>query len=395
MPEPIRRHHDARSEIFTEGMAAAVWMAVAVCGIALLGAAITTAADLDAPAPAAAATSPEQPLGLVPRDFEIAVDKFSVISKGELIVADDFAQDGVFHPPQVAGKSAESAPYVINRGSFGGWQVRDGNLVVDPSGMVNTFENYSADFTVPIDASGRTWFVGKELFGDLEISATVTAPHIVGPTRFAIGLVDLTDWFSLGAVSVGPEEVRLRRQGHPRFPYLPFIKSRFDRVDLLAYHDLEAVEMTLRVGAQGELTGFVKVRDSGETHSFDMKATPEWSKLDPEGQYAVQLLWETWPKPRLWAFHPQYVQGADMRETAGFLELMVFGIGIFEDSEVEIFRRDAGVERHAEIREVKGLLMRHGIKTKLILPFPYTGDYSVRVTTGGDTAEIADAFRVN
>jgi hypothetical protein len=363
------------------------WLA-AVCGAAMLAAAFGAAADERAAAAA-------KPLGLVPRDFEIVVDGFSVVSKGELIVADDFDRDGVLHPPQVQGKSTERAPYVINRGQFDGSQVRGGHLVVNQAGMVNTFENYSADFTVPIDESGRTWFVGKELFGDLEISAKVIRPAIAGPTRFAIGLVDLTNWFSLGAVSIGPEEVRLRRQGHPRFPYLPFIKSRFDRVDLLAYQDLEAVEMTLRVGAQGDLTGYVKVHTSGEVQAFDMKATPEWSKLDPEGHYAVQLLWETWPKPRLWAFHPQYVQGGDMRATAGFLELMVFGIGIFEDSEVEVFRLDDSVERHAEMREVKGLLMRHGIRTKLILPFPYSGDYSVRVTTVGEVAEIADAFRVN
>ena len=333
--------------------------------------------------------------GLVPREFEYVVDDLTVVSKGQVIVTDGFDQNGVLSPPKVRGKSTERAPYLISRGEIDGSRVRDGHLVMDQTGMVNTFETFVADLVVPIDETGRTWFLGKELFGDLEVSCTVIAPRVVGPSRFSIGLVDLSNWFTMGAVSVGPEEVRLQRQGHPRFPYLPFIYSRFDRVDLLPYKNLEAVEMTVKIGAQGQLTGSAKVHDSGKVQSFEMTAQPDWSKLDPEGHYSVQLMWETWPKPRLWAFHPQYIQSDELKERGGFLELAVFGIGIFEDSEVEIFRMDGNEKRQAEVREVKGLLTRHGITLKAILPYAYTGDYTVRVTTAGETTEIRDAFRVN
>jgi hypothetical protein len=357
------------------------------CGGLIAGAAWVTAEDRQ---PSGAAS----PGGLIPREFEFVIDDLTVTSKGQVVVEDGFDRAGVLHPAKIRGKSAARAAYVISRGRIDGSRVRGGRLVMDQGGMVNTFESFWADLVVPIDEGGRTWFLGKELFGDLEVSCKVIAPRIVGPSRFTIGLVDLNNWFTMGAVSVGPEEVRLQRQGHPRFPYLPFIHSRFDRVDLLAYKNLEAVEMTVRIGAQGQLTGSTRIHDSGKAQSFDMSAKPDWAKLDPEGQYAVQLSWETWPKPRLWAFHPQYLKRDELNETGGFVELMVFGIGIFENSEVEIFRLDGDAKRPAEVREVKGLLMRHGITVKAILPHPYTGDYTVRVTTGGETTEIRNAFRV-
>jgi hypothetical protein len=334
------------------------------------------------------------PGGLIPRDFQYVIDDLKVVSKGQVIVADGFDRDGVLAPSTIRGKSTDRAPYLVSRGLIDGSRVRGGHLVMDQRGMVNTFENYSADLVVPIDESGRTWFVGKELFGDLEVSCKVIAPRIAGPSRFSIGLIDLTNWFAMGAVSIGPEEVRLQRQGHPRFPYLPFINSRFDRVDLLPYKNLEAVEMTLRIGAQGQLTGNAKIHDSGVVQSFDLTAKPDWAKLDPEAQYSIQLLWETWPKPRLFAFHPQYVKSEELRETGGLLELTVFGIGVFDNSEVEIFRMDGKEKRQAEVREVKSLLMRHGVTLKVILPYAYKGDYTVRVNTAGETAEVRNAFRV-
>jgi len=361
---------------------------LAVCG-GVIVCGVGGVAEERRQAPAAAPRT-----GLIPRDFEFVVDDLKVTSKGQILLEDGFDRNGVLYPAKVRGKSTQGTPYLVSRGLIDGSRVRGGHLVMDQTGMVNTFETFSSDFVVPIDESGRTWFVGKELFGDLEISCKVLAPRIDGPSRFSIGLVDLSDWFTLGAVSVGPEEVRLQRQGHPKFPYLPFIHSRFDRVDLLPYKNLEAVEMTLKVGAQGQLTGNAKIHDSGKVQSFDMVAKPDWAKLDPEGQYAVQLLWETWPKPRLWAFHPQYLKTEDLKATGGFAELMVFGIGIFDNSQVEIFRMDGGEKRQADVREVKGLLTRHGVALKVILPYPYTGDYTVRVTTGSDTVERQNAFRV-
>jgi len=196
----------------------AMWI---TCASVLAGGAAWVAAE-SRPEPGAAS-----PGGLIPRDFEFVVDDLKVVSKGQLIVEDGFDRDGVLHPAKIRGKSAERAPYVISRGWIDGSRVRGGRLVMDQTGMVNTFESYSADLVVPIDESGRTWFVGKELFGDLEVSCKVIAPRIVGPSRFAIGVVDLNNWVTMGAVSVGPEELRLQRQGHPRFPYLPFIHSRF------------------------------------------------------------------------------------------------------------------------------------------------------------------------
>jgi len=336
----------------------------------------------------------EEP-ALMPQAFELSIDEFTLESKGRVIVRDTFDRNGVFHPPAVDGKSAERAPYFVNMGLVDGSRVRGGSLVMDQVGMVNPFENFACDFSIPIDAEGRLWFVGKELFGDMVLRAKVLSPRFKGAPKFKIGIVDMKTFFTVAAVSLGREEVSLQRQGeNPKFPGLPFIETLFGKGDVAHLKRIDEAELTLRIGAQGEISGSVVVVDSGKPHPFEMKATPEWSRVDPEGHYAVHLFWESFPEPKLFSVHPHYVRSTELRESGGALELRVFGLSLFEDSVVEILP-STGAGAPAVISDLKVLGFNSGLQMKVVFPKTEPAVYDIRVTTGGETAWRHRALRVD
>ena len=345
---------------------------------------------------APAARSEEAAGELVPQEFEIAVDEFTLESKGQVIVHDPFDQDGVFHPPAVAGKSSERAPYFVNMGLVDGSRVRDGKLVMDQVGMVNPFENYACDFSIPVDEDGRLWFVGKELFGDLVLRAKVSSARFKGVPKFKVGLVDMKTFFTVAAVSLGREEVSLQRQGeNPRFPDLPFIETLFGKGDVSHLESIDEAELTLRVGAKGEISGAVVVVADGKPHRFDMEAAPEWARADPDAHYAAHLFWESFPLPQLFAVHPHYVKSSSLKAAGGVLDLRVFGISLFADSVIEIFPAGSDGAPVASISDLQVLGFNSGLRMKAAFSEAAPGDYDIRVTTSGETAVRRNALRID
>jgi hypothetical protein len=346
--------------------------------------------------PQAALTGQDPPAeGMVPQAFEFSIDEFSLESKGRVIVRDTFDRAGVFHPPAVDGKSSERAPYYVNMGWVDGSRVKGGSLVMDQRGMVNPFENFACDFSIPIDGDGRLWFVGKELFGDMVMKAKVLNPRFQGAPKFKIGIVDMKTFFTVASVSLGREEVSLQRQGeNPKFPDLPFIETLFGKGDVAHLKGIDEAELILKIGAQGEISGSVVVVDSGKPHRFDMEATPEWSRVDPEGHYAAHLFWESFPEPKIFAAHPHYVRSSELQKAGGSLELKLFGISFFEDSVVEIIPSGGAGARPA-VSDLKILGFNSGIQLKAAFPKVEPGVYDVRVTTGGRTAWRANVLRVD
>ena len=333
--------------------------------------------------------------GMVPQAFEFAIDEFSLESKGRVIVRDGFDRDGVFHPPAVDGKSAERAPYFVNMGLVDGSRVRGGSLVMDQVGMVNPFENFACDFSIPVDADGRLWFVGKELFGDMVLRAKVRSARFRGAPKFKVGIVDMKTFFTVAAVSLGREEVSLQRQGeNPKFPGLPFIETLFGKGDVAHMKGIDEAELTLKVGAKGEVSGSVVVVDAGKPHRFDMEATPEWARVDPEGHYAAHLFWESFPEPKLFAVHPNFVRSADLRDSGGVLNLKLFGISFFEDSVVEIVP-SSGAGAPVATSDLKILGFNSGLQVKAVFPKTEPAVYDIRVTSGGHTAWRPHALRVD
>jgi len=347
-------------------------------------------------APAAPAGE-ERPAGaLEPQEFQFSIDEISLESKGRVIVRDTFDRDGVFHPPAVDGKSAERAPYFVNMGLVDGSRVKGGSLVMDQVGMVNPFENFACDFSIPVDADGRLWFVGKELFGDLVFRAKVKSPRFQGAPKFKIGLVDMKSFFTVAAVSLGREEVSLQRQGkNPKFPGLPFIETLFGKNEEVArLKRIDEAELTLRIGAKGEFSGSVVVVDSGTPHRYDMEATPEWAHLDPEGHYAIHLFWESFAKPQLFAVHPHYVRSADLRDAGGAVDLRLFGMSLLDDAVVEIVPSGRAGAR-AATSDLKVLGFNSGLQMKAVFPKIEPAEYDIRVTTGGQTVRKLHALRVD
>ncbi|MFY9820252.1 MAG: hypothetical protein WAM82_02655 [Thermoanaerobaculia bacterium] len=332
--------------------------------------------------------------GLIPQEFQFSIDEISLESKGRVIVHDTFDRAGVFHPPLVDGKSAERAPYFVNMGLVDGSRVKGGSLVMDQVGMVNPFENFACDFSIPVDADGRLWFTGKELFGDFVLRAKVLSPQFKGAPKFKIGIVDMKTFFTVAAVSLGREEVSLQRQGkNPKFPDLPFIETLFGKNDVSQLKRIDEAELTLRIGARGELFGTVVVVDSGQSHRFEMEAAPEWSRVDPEGQYAAHLFWESFPKPKLFAVHPHYIKSDDLRDYGGAVDLRIFGLSLLDDSKVEILP-SGGTGAPVVVSDLKVLGFNAGLLMRAVFPKTEPAEYDVRVTSGGEVAWRPHAIRV-
>jgi len=354
-----------------------------------------TAALSGARSPAARAAGETRPsVGLVPQPFETAIDELSLESKGRVILRDTFDRDGVFHPPLVDGKSAERAPYFPNMAKIDGSRVKGGSLVMDEVGMVNPFENYACDFSLPIDADGRLWFTGKELFGDLVLRAKVLSPHFKSAPKFKLGVINMKTFFTVAALSLGSDEIALMRQGdNPKFPGLPFIETMFGKSDVSQLKRIDQADLTLKIGAKGEISGSIVIMDSGQPHRYDMEATPEWAHLDPEGQYAIHLFWESFPYPKLFGVFPHYIKSADLQAAGGSLDLRLFGASLFDNSLVEITpagRTGAPVKTS----DLKVIGFSSGLQMKAVFPKTEPAVYDIRVTSGGETVLKPQALRV-
>jgi Fe2+ transport system protein FeoA len=329
--------------------------------------------------------------------------------------------------------ATEGPAYRVDLGQISAANVRDGVLEIDQDATSNIWhgpqgnyghtlhrnDSYVAMFTLPINVAGGTTLLGRDAFG-LEFSVRLRGPHLTGFEKLKIGLMDTEGYKSVAAVSVG----RLPLPGHKTSDttnILDLVSQPaivLGRVEepavrgeiLLDYAKIEqpdamdSLEMVLRVGNEGQLSGLARITSGGQVKELALDPKTRGPQDDafaarshvPENmKLAATLFVETLPGLEVNHVYPKEVAVRDLSD-ADKVRFRIEGFGFGPDSRVEIVPEGTqGAPIPAEAIHRQKVAAPEGTVLLADIGLPaQVGSYGLRVTTGGQSTVFKNAVRV-
>ena len=241
-------------------------------------------------------------------------------------------------------------------------------------------------------------FMGRDMFGDLVVSATVRLPSkgFAGFEKFVVGITDVDGRRPAGKISLRKdrillEGIRLTKPQNEDFQ--PWEEVQLAKEDLSRFQAIQQVQLTMRVDAQGKMSATARVVNNGKTLApFQLKATGPQSQLDIARKYAAGIYVEGLPKPVIGKITPhQVLLGSLNGERA--IDVEVFGVGFGPDAKVELIQEN-GTDTAARVSDVS--VDPHNTEIKAKVSFVKTGPavYSLKLTTQSQTAYLKNAIRL-
>jgi hypothetical protein len=277
--------------------------------------------------------------------------------------------------------------------------------------------------TLPINMAGRSTFLGHEAFG-LEYSVRLRKPRFHGFEKLKIGLMDMESFKSLGAVSVGrlPLPLPSRDGDAPSTTNIlervcepaivlgrveePEVRGEIvlDYAELQQFAEIDTLEMLLRVGGEGQLSGIARIAARGEVREIELKPRKleprefyeSRSNLPANARLAATLFVETIPRPQVQRVEPREVAVRDLGSEEK-VRFRIEGFGFGPDTRVEILPHGTreepisavAIQRQRALRSPEGTVLLADIR----LPVR-AENYSLRVSTGGQRVVLKNALRV-
>lgn len=330
----------------------------------------------------------------------------------------------------------------VNLGKVSDANVRGGALRITQDATTNIWLGKGGTFghrlhhhdvfitllTFPIDATGRSTFLAREAF-PLEFTIRVRNPRFTGFEKVKVGLLDMEAFKSVAAIAVG----RLPTPFPPVGPIVggggtktinildlvsnpAIVLNRVEEPDIMGEIVLDhapltegartdTLEMTLRVGPQGEISGFSRIGAAGQTREVKLATQSREpfferrSRLPGDMRLAATLYVETLPMPTVFKVEPQQFAMKELAASQN-LSVRIEGIGFGPDTRVEMVPEGS---REAPIPAASLKLERkHGTPDGAVLLAEFgmrdraarAASYSLRITTGGQRAVMGKALRV-
>jgi len=343
-----------------------------------------------------------------PTPCKIVIDDLSVYSKGQEVIKETFDRTGVFQPETVKGISAENATYLVRMGDLGGKNVTGSTLTITDADMIELWaagsdwqgdSTYGALFSIPTDANGSATFAGREMFGDLVYSATIDQPRLQGYEKLTLGLSDAAAYRPVVKLSYRKDQIYLERVRPPAKRGDPTQEILLDKIDMSAFPTPDRVRIALKVDASGTVSAIAQVTADNKTTDFSLTPVSDEAKVDPAyAFYTLSVFAETMPMPTILNVTPATITAASLRHKKEPVTVEIKGRGFCPDAKVEVIPADepgAGKAKHAV--EVVGVnLLKKSMSLQAMMRFNDLKhkDYSIRLTTGGQTAILDHAIHL-
>lgn len=326
-----------------------------------------------------------------PIPFRFEVDEITLVSRDKVIVHDSFDREGKFQPPEINGAPPNKGGYYVSFGRVEGTNVRGGALTIDQTQTVNAYGDFVAMISLPMDSRGKLTFAAADAFGDLVYTVKVRTPKMKGPERFKIGIGAMESYLGgLASMSLQRDSITIQRQGRRAWD-----EVILDKVDTSKFPNPEWVEMTFRLDAEGKISGLARIKNDGQVLEFKLSPTGG-DRVNPEQQtnLAANIFIETLPKPRIFAVHPQNITAEKLREAKGLIPITVYGVGFTSDAQIEILPDDAAAQEPVKASGARLVFPNSILNAKVALKNFEPKDYTVRITTGGETISRKSVLRV-
>jgi hypothetical protein len=368
-----------------------------------------------------------------PSPFQFEVEEITLKLRDGVVLHDDFQRQGGLKPAEMEGRklaAAEGPEYRVDLGQISAANVRDGVLAVNqevtsnlwhgPQGnyghTLHRHDSYVAMLTLPINLAGGLAFPASDALG-MEFSVRLRAPRLTGFEKLKIGLMDLEAYRSLAAISVGrlplpgsPERAKAQSTNLLELVSRPAIvlgrveepavkgEILLDYAKIEKFDEIESLEMVLRVGSEGRLSGLARIHAGGQVKEMALEPESQDSRatLPANVRLAATLFIETLPGLEVNRVYPKEVAIGDLAESDK-VRFRIEGFGFGPDSRVEIVPEGAPGEpiRAAEIHRQKGTGTPEGTVLLADIGLPSReGSYGLRVTTGGQTTVVDNAVQV-
>jgi hypothetical protein len=378
-----------------------------------------------------------------PTPFQFEIEELSLRLGDRAVLRDNFRLSSL-RPTEMEGKPmtrAQSPRYRVELGKISDSNVRNGVLRVNQASTTNiwlgpggTFGHrlhhhdvFIALMTVPIDTNGRTTFIAKEGF-PLDFTVRVRRPRLQAFEKIKIGLLEQESFKNVAAVALGRVPTPFPPivagggggGGTKRINLLDLVSNPaivlnrveepdvlgeivLDHAPLQSVADANTIELSLRVGPQGELAGGARVVTGGlgadQVQEFklaprDQEPREFYSRrmrLSPDTRLSATIYIETLPKPTIFRSTPNAARAG------GRVDIRVEGIGFGPDTRAELVPQSG---RATAIKATTTELERQsGAPEGAVLLTGFdnvaAGTYSIRVTTGGQIASIRNALKVS
>jgi hypothetical protein len=376
-----------------------------------------------------------------PSPFRFEVEELTLKFGERVILHDEFQRSGGLRPMEVEGRrlaATEGPRYRVDVGRVTDSNIRDGVFSIDQTHTSNTSvgpmrfhrqDLYVAMLTLPRNLDGDSTFVAREGFG-LEYSIRLRSPRFSGFERLKIGLAEAESMKALAALSVGRLPTPIPPFPGPGGPGDPKIINVLEQVsnpaivlgrveepdvrgeivldhgELEPASEIETLELVLRVGRQGELSGVARISAAGQVRQLELTPRSQEpreffgprSRLPADAKLAATVFIETLPKPEVQSVDPSEI-GAQSVGTSERTRFRIQGIGFGPDARVEVIPEGGGqaepiradaiqLERAATGPEGTVLLVEFGLLDARVR------SYALRVTTGGQSSVLRNAVRV-
>ena len=325
-----------------------------------------------------------------PVPFRFMVDEITLVSKGRVLLKDSFDREGRFQPAEVGGKPADKSDYYVSLGHLNGTSVKGGVLTIDQTNTINAYGDFVFKFIVPVDERGAMMFAGADNFGDLVFTVKLRAPRLNGHERFKVGFGDLSNLGGLASISLQKNSVSLQRQGRTAWE-----ETLLKVVDISEYPRPDQIELSITVGAQGQLSGMAKVTSGGKDHDFPLQAQDPRARINPaNANLSANIFIESIPKPRIFAVYPPHLTAQRLREMKGELLLKVFGTGFAADSRVELIPAGDDGKNAIEAEETQLVYSNSVLAARVMVQEPWAAAYTVSVISGSEKSARRSAIRI-
>jgi hypothetical protein len=326
-----------------------------------------------------------------PIPFRFEIDEISLMSRDKVIVHDSFDRDGKLQPPEINGTPPNKGGYYVSFGRIEGANVRGGALTIDQTQTINAYGDFVAMVSLPMDNRGKLTFAAVDTFGDLVYTVRVRAPKLKGPERFKIGIGSMESYLGgLASMSLQKDSITIQRQGRRAWD-----EVILDKLDTSKFPNPEWVEMIFKVDAEGKIAGQARIKNEGQVFEFKLSPTGG-DRIIPEQQanLAANIFIETLPKPRIFAVHPQNITAEKLREAKGVIPITVYGVGFTSDAQIEILPDDGAAQEPVKASGARLVFPNSILNAKVAFKNFEPKDYTVRITTGGETISRKSVLRV-
>jgi hypothetical protein len=396
---------------------------LSACALALVSINAGLTGVAKAAGPPSGFAEPQQP-----SPFRFEIEEITLKIGGEVMFHDAFEQPG----------SLEA--YRVDLGRISGAAVDHGVLTIDQDLTTNTWlgpkgtyghnlhrnDSYVAMLTLPISADGRSTFLAREAYG-LEYSIRLRAPRFIGFEKLKIGLMDTEAYNSRGAIGVGRLPLPLPTFGQSEAAEEPMIveitdlesepavilgrveepkvsgEIVLDHAGIDNYDEIETLELTLRMGPEGELSGHARITAGGQVQELELDPIDQEpreffeprSKVPPDVRLAATLFIETLPGLEVVHVNPKEMTVGDLAREEK-VRFRVEGFGFGPDTRIEVVPKGAQAAIPAEAihrQRLGGIPEGTVLLADISLP-RHAASYDLRISTGNQTQVIENAVQV-